>query len=761
MGLFGELKRRNVFRVGIAYVIVGWLVIQVADIVLENIGAPDWVMQALMLMLGLGFVVALFFAWAFEVTPDGIKRESEVDRSQSITGVTGRKLDRSITVFLVIALVYFVWESRFADRSDVVEQAAVETVDQVPAEMAADVEVADSKSIAVLPFDNRSSREEDEFFTEGIHDDLLTTIAKIGSMKVISRTSVMEYKDTTKNIRDIARELGVANILEGGIQRSGNQVRINVQLIDAVSDEHLWAEIYDRKLTAENLFAIQSEISKAIADALQATLSPEDQEKVNVVHTRNLEAYESYLHGRKLWKARTAESNAESIKYFQRAVDLDPAYALAYVGLSDAYRFRVEYEGVDPGEVLPLAERALQTALQLNDQLGEAYASRGAMKRNARDYDGAEVDFLRAIELSPNHLPSYNWYAISLGAQGRVEEEMAMYEKGLELDPLSAVIRSNITYNLAAMGRFDEARKTTERIIEMHPDESYGYSRYAGYQAGVLGRMDDALVWQSKAIQVDPSNAANMSIMAFNYLSLGDFETAEKWIDRAAVAQPHNRLQKIARLYLLLYRDEMDEVEVLANELYEFQKETGGFGNFALTLLRDIDIGTGQYDDSLQRYASYYPEIASADSPNIHRANYFIAVDFAYLLIRSGKEEQGRQLLQAAISQIDPIPILSLEGSWWGNARTYALLDRKDKALAELQRGVDAGWRILWRYAFDHDPLFDSLRDEPEFIAMRAKIATDMAEQLERVRKLEASGEILWPDNPVETSSLESDSARM
>ena len=168
MGLFGELKRRNVFRVGFAYLIVGWLVIQVADIVLENIGAPDWVMQAMMLILGLGFVVALFFSWAFEVTPDGVKRESEVDRSQSITGVTGRKLDRSITVFLVVALAYFVWESRVADRSDVVEQAAVETADQAPAEMIADAKVADRKSIAVLPFDNRSSREEDEFFTEGI-----------------------------------------------------------------------------------------------------------------------------------------------------------------------------------------------------------------------------------------------------------------------------------------------------------------------------------------------------------------------------------------------------------------------------------------------------------------------------------------------------------------------------------------------------------------------------------------------------------------
>jgi len=220
---------------------------QIADVVLNNITAPDWVFQVLMLFLAVGLPIAVIFAWAFEMTPEGLKREHEVDRSQSITGVTGRKLNNVITILLVLALAYFVWESRIADE---------------PAAQASRL------SIAVLPFVNRSNRQEDEFFTTGIHDDLLTTIAKIGSLKVISRTSVMEYKDTTKKIPQIARELGVANILEGGIQRTGNQVRINVQLIDAVTDEHLWAEIYDRELTAENIFAIQSEISKAIAEAL-------------------------------------------------------------------------------------------------------------------------------------------------------------------------------------------------------------------------------------------------------------------------------------------------------------------------------------------------------------------------------------------------------------------------------------------------------------------------------------------------------------
>jgi TolB-like protein/Tfp pilus assembly protein PilF len=745
MSLFSELKRRNVFRVAIAYTVIAWLLAQVADLAFDNFGTPEWVSKTVLFLLLLGFPLAIFFAWAFELTPEGLKKEKDVDREASITSHTGRKLDYSIIVLLVIALGYFVWESRIADRSLEVDQAT----EQVAAATAEDAVIENDKSIAVLPFDNRSAREEDEFFTEGIHDDLLTTIAKIGSMKVISRTSVMAYKDTTKNIRDIAKELGVANILEGGIQRSGNQVRINVQLIDAANDKHLWAEIYDRELTAENIFLIQSEISKAIADALQATLSPEEQEKLEVVHTRNLEAYESYLLGRKLWTARTAESTTESIKHFQRAVDLDPQYALAYVGLSDAYRHSIPYAGADPDDVLPLAIRAVETALHINDQIGEAYATRGALKRLARDYAGAEADFLRAIELSPNHLPSYNWYSLLLGSQGRNEEALAMLRRGLALDPLSAIMRNNIGHYLAGLGQFDEARKTFERSIEMHPQSGFGYVGYAAYHAGVRGRIDDAALWMSNALEVDPTDTGTMAFLAFMYLTLGDFDTAEQWLDRSIVAQPDNGDQKVTRLSLLIIRgnkDEKDEAEDLANDAYEYVVDTSSFAGLSLELLRDIDIANGRYDEALRRYATIFPEIVSADEPGINRANFYAAVEIAYLHIRSGEKEQGRRLLEAVIPVIDSAPILSVWGSGWGNARTYALLGRRDEALAELQRGVDAGWRMGWRYAFDHDPIFASLRDEPEFEAMRAEIATDMAEQLRNVRELEAAVEIIRPE---------------
>jgi tetratricopeptide (TPR) repeat protein len=511
----------------------------------------------------------------------------------------------------------------------------------------------------------------------------------------------------------------------------------------------LWAEIYDRELTAENIFLIQSEISKAIADALQATLSPEEQEKLEVVHTRNLEAYESYLLGRKLWTARTAESTTESIKHYQHAIDLDPQYALAYVGLSDAYRFSILYAGADPDDAMPLANRAIETAVHINDQIGEAYATMGSLKGNARDYAGAEADFLRAIELSPNYLPSYNWYALLLGSQGRIDEVLVMLRKGLALDPLSAVIRNNIGYTLSAVGQFDEARETFVRSIEMHPTSGFGYTGYATYHAGVRGRIDDAALWMSNALEVDPTDTYTMAFLAFMYLTLGDFDTAEQWLDRSIVVQPDNGDQKVSRLNLLILRnnkDERGEAEAVANDVYAYVNETNQYGGFFLSHLRDIDIANGRFDAALQRYATIYPEIVNADEPGINRANFYAAVEIAYLHIQSGEENQGRQLLEAAIPIINTVPILSIYGSGWGNARTYALLGRRDEALAELQRGVDAGWRMWWRYAFDHDPIFASLRDEPEFEAMRAEIATDMAEQLEHVRELEAAGEILRPE---------------
>ena len=313
-GLLAELKRRNVFRVGVAYAIVGWLLLEVASVILPALHLPDWALTLLVVFVVAGFPLALIVAWAFELTPEGFKRETAVDPAESITHVTGRKLDFAIIGLLAIVVIYFAVDKFVLEAEP--EQASV----------------VREKSIAVLPFANRSANQADAFFVDGIHDDILTHISRISALKVISRTSVMGYRDTTKNLKTIGEELGVATVLEGGVQRAGNHVRVNVQLIDAATDEHLWADTYDRRLTAANIFAIQTEIATAIADALRAALSPEEEDRLATIPTENLAAYEAYLLGRQRLVRYTAAALVEAVDYFQQAIELDPGFALAYVG---------------------------------------------------------------------------------------------------------------------------------------------------------------------------------------------------------------------------------------------------------------------------------------------------------------------------------------------------------------------------------------------------------------------------------------------
>ena len=348
MNFLQELKRRNVVRVGIAYLVAGWLLVQAADLILDLMGVPDLVLRSLVVLLALGFIPVVIFAWAFEMTPEGIRKESEVDRTQSTTQVTAKKLDL-ITIGLLIAAIALVVVDRYipGQPQNGSAQLASEEMDLPPADDDKAIQAVE-KSIAVLPFTNRSNAEDDLFFTDGIHDDLLTQLAKIHELKVISRTSVMEYRGTTKNMKEIGSELGVKTILEGGIQKVGNRVRINTQLIDVATDQHLWAETFDRELTAENIFDIQSEIAREVVRAVTIELTPEELESLTVVPTQNLEAYESFLRGREIYYGvnYTAEKERQSQPWLEKAVQLDPEYVEALALLSQVYG-QLIWRGID------------------------------------------------------------------------------------------------------------------------------------------------------------------------------------------------------------------------------------------------------------------------------------------------------------------------------------------------------------------------------------------------------------------------------
>jgi len=334
---------------------------------------------------------------------------------------------------LALALGYIAFDKFVLDPVE--DEQLVQSARQ-EGHAAARTESLDANSIAVLPFDNRSSREEDQFFTDGMHDELLATIARIGSMKVISRTSVLEYRDTIKKIPQIAQELGVANILEGGIQRSGNQVRINVQLIDAATDEHLWSEIYDRELTAANLFAVQSEITNNIAEALQAELSTDEQLRIDARPTDNLQAYELYLRGRYFWQRRGDENIRHAIELFEQATDIDPQFAQAWSSLAATHFTLPLYSDTSVSEHYSLAAFAAQKALAQDDSLAEAYAVLGGLAGEKGNWADAEALFLLAIANGSMDSTAHQWYGEHLFKLGRLDDALKEALIAYQLDPL-------------------------------------------------------------------------------------------------------------------------------------------------------------------------------------------------------------------------------------------------------------------------------------------------------------------------------------
>src|SRR5437667_4904740 len=403
---FAELKRRNVYKVAIAYAVIAWLLIQAASIFLPAFNAPQWAMQIVILILVVGFPIALVFSWAFEITPEGIKRESEVTADQSITHHTGRKIVALTIVLAVIATGLLIFQFVRARSTSTLSTNASSIT---------------NKSIAVLPFDNLSGDPQNAYFSEGVQDEILTRLAKIAELKVISRTSTQRFKSAPNDLRQIAQQLGVANILEGSVQKANDQVRVNVQLINALTDAHLWAETYDRQLT--DIFAVETEIAKTVADMLQAKLTGSEQHVIAARPTANTEAHQLYLKGRFFWNKRTGNDLKKSIDYFEQAIAADPNYALAYAGVADAYVWLPGYTAGTPRDCYPKAKAAAKKALELDETLAEAHTTL-AMAIWLYDFDSSQAtrEFQRAIELNPNYATGHQQYGnITLSALGRFD----------------------------------------------------------------------------------------------------------------------------------------------------------------------------------------------------------------------------------------------------------------------------------------------------------------------------------------------------
>jgi TolB-like protein/Flp pilus assembly protein TadD len=537
---------------------VAWLLVQVATQVFPFLEIPNWVVRSVIVLVMIGFPIAIVIAWAFEATPEGIKRTEIAD---AMPAIGAQK--KHAWIYVVIGCGAISVALFFLGRYTVAPQSGrpPATAGSLP-----------EKSIAVLPFESLSEEKGNAYFAEGIQDEILTRLAKVADLKVISRTSTQRFKSAPSDLREIAKQLGVMNILEGSVQKSNDQVRVNVQLINALTDAHLWADTYDRKLI--DIFSVESEIAKTIAETLQAKLSGSEKTAMSKKPTANPEAYELYLKGRFFWNKRTAADLRKSIEFFDQAIKKDPGYAQAYAALAQSWKLLPAFNGGAPNDSFPPAEAAAKKALALDDTSSAAHAALASLKGlNGFDYPGAIAEYERTLQLNPNDATARQWFANdTLANVGQTEREIAEMKRAVELDPLSLVINSNLGVAYIHAGRLDDAIAQLRKTVEL--DGTFYYARYnLALALELKGLIPEAMAEYQKATSMT-EDPVPLGMLGRLYASHGQKDEALKILQRLR----QNREQRYTAAYglALIYLGLGDRNEAL-NWLEQSYRERDGF----------------------------------------------------------------------------------------------------------------------------------------------------------------------------------------
>ncbi len=489
MSLLGELKRRNVFRVAMLYVVAAWLLIEVAETVLPIFDVPDGVLRGLVVLLVIGLVPALGFAWIYELTPEGLKRDTGVAENTEFSATTGHRLNWA-TLFVAVLAISFLAYDRLVPRDTASESAAgqppasaaapVTTDAELPAQEKVTAAANERPAVAVLPFANLSTDPEQEFFADGITEDILTRLAGVSSLRVISRTSVMRYKNTELSLPEIAAELGVSHVLEGSVRRAGDRVRITGQLIRASDDAHLWADSFDRELA--DIFSVQTEIAARIAEQLELQLTERDRKAIAQRGTDSPEAYEYILRARGVSRrsfstpAELQAMTAEAAGYLEAALELDPEYAEAWAGLAGAALEQMYRNDSDASAALADWEKAVeaaQRAIRVGPEQAAGYLALGRAYHARGDVEAAREQFRRAAELEPDSPEVLVIQAALLSGQGDLLEALERLERAAELDPADPNVWQSLSELYSDLGEFGRARDALNRAWgELAPHEA-------------------------------------------------------------------------------------------------------------------------------------------------------------------------------------------------------------------------------------------------------------------------------------------------
>lgn len=703
MSFFRELKRRNVFRVGIAYVVVSWLLMQVTDLVFPRIGLEDSAVTLVFALLGIGFFPALIFAWAFEMTPDGIKKEKDVDRSQSIRQNTGRKLDYSIIAVLIVALGYFAYDKFVltpAEHARALESAIAAEPEEI------------AKSIAVLPFVNMSEDASNEYFSDGISEEILNSLAKVRELKVAGRSSSFAFKGQSQDLRQIGDTLRVEHILEGSVRKSGNKVRITAQLVRVDTGFHLWSESYDREL--DNVFAIQDEISAAIITELKATLLDGEAEAIASTRTDS-EAYDLYLLARQRMYERTHMSLKSAAELLDRAIAIDPAYAPAYAqrGITANLLSDTSYGDIPNNQALAHSKLYLDKALELDPNLAEAWAGLGLYYNGPPLQPDQAIPVLeKALAINPNLNDAANWLVLAYWQVNRATDSLALLDSISARDPLYKPALGNRVFQLSWMGRSDEARAQLDAIEPFMPGDpqiegAHAWIDFAqGAVASGLRRAEDAL-------ETQPNDRTYRVSVNQGRFQSHQYEqvTDDHWTDYF--------------VWALFNLDRTEEATIQA-------RKRAADGNIAtlfslLNANSQSELLLEYFEDRWSGLDAFEQEFPAS------MWGYREMADLAFAFRKSGNQEQ----FDDAMARLELANASSYsQGIRSGDfllvyAAYHAMAGDSQAALTHLTAAIDGGLIVSSKISKEY-PYFKDLDGNPQYEALQAR----MIEHLNREREL-------------------------
>jgi len=730
-----ELKQRNVLRMAAAYALVSWILIEAGSVLLPTFGAPDWVFRSYVIAVVVGFVIAMVVSWVFEITPEGVRLERDIDR-ETYQSKPRSRMNRVIIALLVVALGVSITFNVTGLRN---------SQTMVPA-------LRDS--IAVLPFTSRSTDAENQFFADGIHDDILTRLADVESLRVISRTSVNEYRNTTKNIRQIGRELGVSTVVEGAVQRAGDQVRITVQLIDARTDEHLWAATYDKALTIENVFDVQSQISAQIAVSLRTALTPDEQRRLAAAPTDNIEAYAEYVKGRNNLAQRSFASLREARAQFERAIELDPEYAKAHASLAQTVLVMLSnHKAVPQRDAFDIAASALHTALEIDPELAEAYAVRGLLEmmewettRLGPGNIDAATSFETAIALSPSLADAYVWFATLRQSEGQIDEAIDLLADALTIDPLSRIPYVNLPGFYAQRGQNEEATAMLLKATGIFPDWSTP-NGYLSNHLQKLGRLDEAVAWGLKemALSEDPMSGGNLLGI---YQEFGHEQQILDFVERFPTEHP---FYPIGKAYWHYMNGEYDEA---AAEFEKLEDPEQYPSDIISVLMVGVAIMSGDYDQAYDYMLIGNPALAGDTNVTVNEYNVYAAVMLAFIQQKRQQFKQATELLDKAQAVVARMPRLGRAGHGIKDVQILTMQGRPNAAMEALIEAVDEGFVSSLAFdfwSFNEDPIIEPLRSDPRFPEIERRLNERIDQMRRSVEQARATGD--WSSLIDRTSS--------